>query len=160
MDHKFNNKAGATLNQSSDWICKTRPGVLAGSLFHEGTGSLLKGSAIMAQGSNPATCLLLGQRLEQSLQILPNSSLLSFRGLLLKPGQSQKAEARSTSSLPRQSLGGVGLSPSSVNASMEGVPKGHSKYKGVVMGNYPARVFASETWAMTGPVRVNLVQGS
>lgn len=67
MDHKFNNKAGATLNQSSDWVCEMHPGVLAGSLFHEGTGSLLKGSAIMAQASNPAAYLLLGQRLEQSL---------------------------------------------------------------------------------------------
>lgn len=52
------------------------------------------------------------------------------------------------------------MSPSSMNASMEGIPEGHSKYKGVVMGNYPTRVFALETWAMSGPVQVNLVQGS
>lgn len=51
------------------------------------------------------------------------------------------------------------MSPSSMNAFMEGVPEGHSKYKGVVMGNYPARIFALETRAITGPAWVNLVQG-
>lgn len=66
----------------------------------------LYGPTVMAQGSNPATCLLLDQRLEQPLQILPNTQYtLSSRGLLLKPRQGQRLEAEPATSLPGALLG-------------------------------------------------------
>ena len=99
MDYKFsNNKAGAPLNQSSYWLCEMGPRVLAlSSMKGQGPCSRVLPRALIqplasywARGwNNPC-------RYFQT-----NSSILSSRGLLLKPGQSEKPEARSTTSLPR-----------------------------------------------------------
>lgn len=52
------------------------------------------------------------------------------------------------------------MSPSSMNAFMEGIPEGHTKYKGVVMDNYPARVCLEDPdhdWPCLGEPRIRLV---
>lgn len=101
MDHKFNNKAGATLNQSSYWLRQTGPGVLAlSSMKGLGPCSRVLPSRPRALNQPLASYWARGWN-NPCRYFQTHSSLLSSRGLLLKPGQSQKLEARSTTSLPR-----------------------------------------------------------